>query len=434
MGRANLEALNLEGVFWLEAMPDDKVAGRLTFDAVDGAELDLIGSFHRLEELFNELERPVRIHGIAGRKLLTLVDCLRTNQSMQVPGIPRERYRASVILSGCHLNESQPQVFDAVRVNFRHLDSWVRKTGTVVDISPDEQSNGIGKIQVTHIPLDKEVVPTDIGELELIFTYGFNPDPFHTTTLTQSAALGVRFTEPRTLQDTFGICTVLRDLVTIGVDAPAFITEASLTRSDLVREFPKGRVLPIPIGFYTQGFGDTTQSEAKDIHPAQMLFTFDDIGGLEGIVQWLETSAKFRTVIGLLLSHWYLPTIYTDNRFLNIIIAAETLERIRLNQQDINLSDGLERLASFAGEPFEGLVQDVKAWVKEVIRVRNNNLVHRGLRGDIEGPRMLWLSESVYFLVVFCLLRECGVAESTLSNITHHQRFRMIAEKLQSTK
>ena len=429
-----MEELNLEGVFWLETMPDDQVAGRLTFDAVNGAELDLIGSFHSLQKLFNELERPVRIHGIAGGNLLTLVDCLRTNLSMQVPGIARERYRASVILSGCQLNESQPQVFNAVRVTFRHLDSWVWKTGTVVDISSDEQSTGIGKIQVTHTPLEKEVVPTDIGELELIFTYGFNPDPFHTTTLTQSAALGVQFTEPRTLQDTLGICTALRNLVTIGVDAPAFIPEASLTHSDLVRELPEGKVSPIPIGLYTQGLGDTTQGEAKNIHPAQMLFTFDDIGGLEGIAQWLKTSAKFKAVIGSLLSHWYLPTIYTDNRFLNIIIAAEALERIRLNQQSFNFSDGLERLVSFAGEPFDGLVQDVKSWVNEIVRVRTNNLIHRGLRGDIEGPRMFWLSESVYFLVVFCLLRECGVAESTLSNIKNHQRFRMIAEQLQSTK
>ena len=429
-----MEPLNLEGVFWLESVSDDTVAGRLKFDAVNGAELDLIGSFHRLDELFNEIERPVRIHGIAGGKKLTLLDCIRTNQSIQVPGIPRERYRASVILTGWQLHHSQSQVFDAVRVKLRHLDSWVRKTGTVVNISPDEQSNGIGKIQVTHIPLEKEVVPTDIGVLELIFTYGFNPDPFHTITLTQSTALGVRFAEPRTLQDILRLCTVLRDLVTIGVDAPAFITEASLTHSDLVRESPKGKVSPIPIGFYAQGFGNTIQSEAKDIHPAQMLFTFDDIGGLGGIAQWLKTSAKFRIVIDSLLSHWYLPTIYTDNRFLNIIIAAEALERIRLNQQSFNFSDGLERLACFAGGHFEELVQDIEPWVNEIIRVRTNNLVHRGLREDIEGSRMFWLSESVYFLVVFCLLKESGVAESTLSNITHHQRFRTIAEELQSTK
>ena len=58
----------------------------------------------------------------------------------------------------------------------------------------------------------------------------------------------------------------------------------------------------------------------------QMLFTFDDIGGLDGVAKWLETSSKFRPVIDSLLSDWYLPTTYTDNRLLNSIIAAEALE------------------------------------------------------------------------------------------------------------
>ena len=319
-------------------------------------------------------------------------------------------------------------------MKLRHLDSWIWRTGTVVDFSAAEEGTGTGKVQITHNPLDKEVAPTAFGELELIFAYGFNPDPFHTITLTQSAHLGAHFSDSRTIQNILETCTALRNLLTIGVGAPAFVIEATLMRSDLRRDLGDGKTSPIPIGLYIPGLGDPNKAEVKNIHPSQMLFTFDDIGGLEGIARWVRTAGKFKTVIGSLLSHWYLPTIYTDNRFLNIIIAAEALERIRLNQQNINFSKGLEHLACYAGKPFESLVQDVKSWVNEVVRLRVNNLVHRGLHGDIEGPRIFWLSESLYFLVVLCLLRECGVAESTLSKITRHQRFISTAEQLNSTK
>ena len=429
-----MEELNLEGVFWLDSKPDDQVAGRLTFDSTNGACLDLIGSLHNLEESLGQSVPPARILGVAGGKSLTLVDCYRTNTSMGFPGLFREQYRPALVLSGCQIAESQPLVFDTVRIKLRHLDSWVWKTGTDIHITPDEQGIGIGEIQVIHKPLEKEVVSIDIGELELIFTYGFNPDPFHTTTLTQAAVLGTRFSEPRTVRNVLETCTALRNLLTIAVGAPAFVLEATLTCSDLTRDLGDGKTSPIPIGLYTLGLSDDTQKESKDIHPMQMLFTFEDIGGLEGIAKWMETSSKFKPVIGSLLSHWYLPTIYTDNRFLNIIIAAEALERIRLNQQNINFSKGLERMVDYAGKPFESLVQDVKPWVNEVVRLRINNLVHRGLHGDIEGPRIFWLSESLYFLVVLCLLRECGVAESTLSKITRHQRFISTAEQLNSTK
>ena len=321
-------------------------------------------------------------------------------------------------------------MFTGVHLKLRHLDNWVRKTGTVVDIAHDDQSGGMRRIQVTTNLLEKEVVSSDVGELELIFTYKFNPNPFHTTTLTQSAVLGVQFNEPRTLEDTFEICNALRNLVTIGVDAPAFVTEASVTHSDFVRESLGGKVLPLRLGLYTRGLGDSIQSEVTNIHLRTMLFTFDDIGGLNGMAQWLKTSAKFRPVIDSLLSHWYLPSIYTENQFLNIIIAAEALERIRLDTQRFDFAKGLERLVAVAGDPFKALVQDVQLWVREIVRVRVNNLVHPGLRRDIEGARMLWLSESVYFLVVLCLLRECGVSEGTLSNMKRHQRFSLVAEQL----
>ena len=429
-----MEELNLEGVFWLDNTPENQAAGRLTFDSRNGAHLDLIGSLADFEESFGEVAPPARILGVAGGKEVTLVNCLNTNTTMQVPGIVREQYKPAQVLVGCQISDSEPLTFDEVRLKLRYLDSWVRKTGTIVDFNPDGEGTKTGKVKISHNPLEKGVVLTDFGDLELTFAYSFNPDPFHTITLTQSAVLGAHFNEPRTVRSILETCTALRNLLTIGVGAPAFFLEVTLMSSNLTYDLKNGKTFSVPIGFYTQGLGDDTQKESKDIHPMEMLFTFEDIGGLEGIAKWMETSSKYKPVISSLLSHWYLPTIYTDNRFLNIIIAAEALERIRLNQQNINFSKGLERLAYHAGKPFESLVQDVKPWVNEVVRFRTNNLVHRGLHEDIEGPRIFWLSESLYFLVVLCLLRECGVAESTLSKITRHQRFISTAEQLNNTK
>ena len=429
-----MEELNLEGIFWLDTNPDDQVAGRLTFDTINGAHLGLIGSLHRLGEAFGKSAGPVRIHGLAEGKKLTLVDCYRSNTLMQIPGIVREQYRPLHVLSGVQLGENQPLEFDGVRLKLLHLDSWVWKTGTTTDISRDNHSTGIEKIQITCTLLENESFPTDDGELELIFTYDFNPDPFRITTLTQSTLLGVQFSEPCPLLSIFETCTALRNLLTIGVGAPAFATEVSLTRSDSTRDVGGGETSPIPIGLYNQGLGDATQREVKNIHPLEMLFTYDDIGELQGIAAWLETSAKFKPVIGSLLSHWYLPTMYTDNRFLNIIIAAEALERIRRNRQSVNFSEGLESLADLAGDPFRSLVQDVQPWANEIIRARTNHLVHRGLHGDMDGLRMHWLAESLYFLVVLCLLRECGVPEKVLSKIQQNQRFKHTYEQLQLTK
>ena len=429
-----MEHLNLDGIFWLDASPEDKVAGRLTFDAENGADLDLLGSFHTLPQLFDDLVHPVRIHGLAGAKRFTLIECRRNNASMQVPGFTRERYRPEVVLSGGHFSESQPLQFDGIRLKLSHLDNWVRKTGTDISFTRDEQGTGVRNIQITHVPLDKQVIPTDFGELQLIFSYRFNPDPFHTTKLTQSALLGVEFSESQDLQRVFDMSSDLMNLITVGVGAPAFVTEASLTNSDITRDLPSGKTFPVSFGLYYKGFADNLKREEKPVHPSQMLFTFDDIGGLDGIARWLSTAARFKAVTGSLLSHWYLPTIYTENQFLNIIIATEAFERIRLNRQNFDFSDGLKRLVNYAGDPFRSMVTDIDSWVNEIIRVRINYLVHRGLHSEPDGIRIYWLSESLYFLAVLCLLRECGIPESVMKNIKDNERLRTITERLTSTK
>ena len=185
----------------------------------------------------------------------------------------------------------------------------------------------------------------------------------------------------------------------------------------------------------THGFGESISRSGKSPYiQCQMLFTFDDIGGLDGIAKWLKTSARFRQVIDSLLSHWYLPDIYTDNRLLNMIIAAEALERIRLQKQDLNFREALIDLAGVAGNPFRVIVEDVSTWASEIVRIRTRNLVHRGLHGNLEGLRPYYLSESLYLLVVLCLLRECGITEETLTKVQGHQAFGRLARELRDTR
>ena len=122
--------------------------------------------------------------------------------------------------------------------------------------------------------------------------------------------------------------------------------------------------------------------------------------------------------------------VLVDNRFFNVVTAAEALARIRRKQQTIDFENELGALAREAGSTFGALVGDVNSWVKEIVQVRNNNVVHRGLRGDVQGSRLYCLAESVYFLVVLVLCSECDVPEATSAKIRNHQRFAWLASRL----
>ncbi len=91
----------------------------------------------------------------------------------------------------------------------------------------------------------------------------------------------------------------------------------------------------------------------------------------------------------------------------------------------------METLTREAGETCSFLVGDVEKWIRLVVRTRNDVMVHRGLdEGD--EPDFYLLSESLYFLVVLCLLRECGVSDDTLSGVQENHRVRWLSNQMQS--
>ena len=431
LGGSTLEALDIDGLFWLEDAPNQQVAGRLTFGGADGARLGLIGAFTPLDQ-FGELGGPQRIHGVAGKRLLTLESCLQIDKTIEMPGILRESYHASRVLSGANLRESQSGGFTSVSLGLQHLQHWVSRTGTKVDTELSEDKNSFSRVTVTHEPLEEIVVQMEQETLELGFPSKMTLGVFEAR-ITQDCSLTVRFDKPVHLQEALVRCTALQDLVTIGLDGPTVITRVSLSHEDLVRERSDGKHVHDPIQLYAQFQGGHLPQDGDGKYPANMLLSFDDIGGLDGVAGWLKTAERFSPVVGLLLDHWYLPEMHPETRFLNAVIAAEALERIRTRRQEFPFKEGLLSIAADTGEIAGTLVGDLDSWADEVRNMRVIGVVHRGLGEDIDYERMHYLSESIYMLVVVRLLQECGVGVTTLAGIQDHQRFQWVAERLRAT-
>ena len=426
-----MKDLDADGVFWLEDAPDEQVAGRLTFTARDGGRLSLIGSFSEIEQ-FGEFVGPRRIHGVAGERLLTLDDCYQVTKRIGMPGIVREEYQVSWILSGDHFRGDQASRFTAVHVRLRHLEHWVNRTGTSIETKPGRNQYQLGRVTVSHDPLERLTIPTEDGALEVAFPVSMNLGSFEAR-ISQGCSFTVRFEEPVGLQRAFARCTALQDLVTISLDAPAAVTQISLSHPESVRKRSDGEDVHNSIEALTKLQGSHSLDGDDEKYPANMLLTFDDIGGLQGVAGWLKTAERFGAVVGVLLAYWYVPDMNADTRFLNAVIAAEALERVRTGKQEFPFKNALVRIAEDADELAHALVGDVESWAHEVREMRVLNVVHRGLNEEIDHARMFYLAEALYMLVVVSLLRECGVSGSTVSGIQHHQRFQWTAEGLRTT-
>ena len=429
--------MNVVGSFWPAARPDKRVAGRLTFDARDGAALELGGSFHDpgavldkaqgvavgLEELFGFDSPPLRILGDTSDGQLTLDRCVETSSSYSSTAT-RQSYYVPLVFHGAHFHENDPLSFDAVRFHIRHLAHWVGKSSLQVALDHKQNAPGVEQMRITHTPLKESVAHTEFGRLTLAFEYKYGGDHIVDFGIEQHCSLELRFQESESLAEIFRVHGALQDLITIGVAAPAPVTSVRLSHA--------GTKQPIQLRAQ-MNVTDVSDDNTHPIDRWKMLFTCDAIGGLEGIGRWLTVSKKFRPVLGALTSRWYKPEMYDDTQFFYMVTAAETFERIRRQKQSFNFKEALTTLASDVGTPFQALVGDVEAWAAQVVRTRDNHIVHCGLHHNLDEELTLWLTESIYILVVLCLLRECGLSESVLPNDQNYRWMRRLAGKLQKS-
>ncbi|MFQ6054681.1 MAG: hypothetical protein ACE5J3_01700, partial [Methanosarcinales archaeon] len=119
-----MEELEYNGIWWLPENPDNKISGTLKFHPVEGANLELIGSFKGLNDL-NTFLQPNIILGITSNgKIITLYKCYESQSHMSMPEFLSSSFIASVVFLGHHFEKEEDIIFDSLLLNYSHLEEW----------------------------------------------------------------------------------------------------------------------------------------------------------------------------------------------------------------------------------------------------------------------------------------------------------------------
>jgi hypothetical protein len=457
---------NSDGIFWLPDNPTERVPGRLTFDQVKGGSLKLLGAFGDLTALTDEAVEHPRILGIAGKRLLTLERNLETGNQIEVPGGMTQTFRVGLVLAGVHFNAGESLNFSSISASLDNLEEWVGQSGVTIQLEEQSGSPGFSRIGIEYRPPARDTAPFDRGNIELGFTYGLGGDHRTETRLTQGCYLRVR---PNTSAD---LATVLlpyaqslQDLLTLAVGEAQLLDETSLTHVDLFREVD-GRRYDESVYLLLQN-RETAHENVRRRLPNEMVFTLEDIGGVEGVARWVELAERNRPILGLLLSPRYMSRMYVENRFLNYVFAAETYHRAHFNNEVLprdafrtkkrrilrrvpwdqrrwlteqlansnepRLRARLAEMVEHVGPPFEVMVPNATAWARTVANLRND-LAHGragNSLGEDYGRVIHSIGESVSYLVVACLLKELDSSAMVVAKLSNHRNFQFVAEQLQ---
>ena len=415
--------LDTIGSFWPAARPEERLPGRLTFDPTDGGRLEVLGSFHDSQEVLARapaeadgsvsvgvatllgFDSPaIRILGDTTDGPVTLERCLPTQLQMG-GGTSQSTYHIPLVLSGTHIPDGEPLLFQKAEFGIPHFVRWSRTSGLSPSLIVHDASRRLEEIRITYTPLLEATVELPHGQLLLHLPYRFHGDHIVESSIEQACTFELRFADPGGVVDALEAHHALQALLSIAVGTPVRVAETRVQSAG-------GPWLRL----HTRGVGAGAHSSGvPKLDRSDVLFTYTDLGGLKGVGRWLTMSKKFWAAIAPLMSRWYAPDLYDELQFFSMVTAAEAFYRIRVQTRKREpLERMLKRLADLAGLPFQSMLGDVDGWATRVVRTRNEHVVHRGLGGEPDGESLYWLTGAVYVLVVLCLLRECDVPEENL--------------------
>ena len=281
-------ALDAVGSFWPAAHPKKRLPGRLTFDPRDGGRLEVVGAFHDpkdviakaraeageavsvgLSELLGLDSPAIRIIGDTADGPVTLDQCLGELGTYHVP----------LVLAGAHVLDSQPLRFQAADFRIRHFVRWSGTSGLRPSLVVQDDPRRIEEVRIVHTPVPDTTVDVPHGQLVLHLPYTFRGDHVAESVVEQACTLELRFADPGCVLLTFFKLTMrcgrsCRLLLRLRCASPkpAFSS-------------PVGSWLQI----HAQGCWGRFRLLVRCPHPdpGQMLFTYADLGGLDGIGRWL---------------------------------------------------------------------------------------------------------------------------------------------------
>ncbi|MBO4271275.1 HEPN domain-containing protein [Microbispora triticiradicis] len=451
-----MDAFQGEGIFWLPGHEDDKVAGRITFDPKDGATLELIGRFDYFSERSGQF---VRIVGVAARKVLTLDRCFRRTSGFEAPGVERETYRVNRILAGAHYDDDEEFIFDQVVFSFDHLLNWMEASLLTVDYQESKVRGRVDKVTATLEGFSKEEATFPDGRLCLGTSWQTDGDLINEATLRQSAYLQITYSTPQSLGAILNHVGALQDLITLTTDSPATPLYISMSPAAGHGANMDERVR---VDFYA---GQSSRRAPSSPAASDMLLTLQQVGGTQALAGWLGVAHRYGRVLGSLMAIRYSTFMYMENRFGNAINAAESFHRLRFSNalrpsadfkkyrqrivdavpeedrewlkaqlqfsNEPRLRHRIEEMIEFSASGFAQVVEDADAWARLVVQVRNR-LTHEDKRRPLKvNPGDLhYLSESVYLLVMLCLLSDTGVSPRMLTSLAQSPSILFLRDKI----
>ncbi|MDD3051458.1 MAG: hypothetical protein PHR06_09970 [Candidatus Cloacimonetes bacterium] len=318
------------GLWWLPDTPDIKISGTLSFSPDTGGNLSLFGSLNKSDQFGLNHER-ITIHGISqSGKEYTLLKCLNTSSSFNLPGIPTYEYNITTILEGNHFLDEEEIKFDSFRIYFSNLEDWLNQKILFFTQTIEPETNK----QRYTVEYEPEQLPQHsiegMGTIKFLYNHHSHYDPVHVIhNFSATTEFFVEFTpdSPASLEKilnyySYHFCNFL----SLAIQKPSYPLRFVGYISSHTKQI-EDKQYPIPIEI----FQDLIYciKEQKRVQPYNLLFSFREIhqNFSDYYKNWVNFSEIHKPSVDLFFSLQHHDRIYLEDSFQKIIQALEAYHR-----------------------------------------------------------------------------------------------------------
>lgn len=428
------------GEWWSPHAVDHKVAGTLTSDDNGELFLALIGAIQAppgkvttagdvVEQELSISSMYPRILGRVGNDGFTLDDCFEVHRSGGFfSPADSQRLAVNTALQSVHLEEGEGLDFTQIHAYIEGLAYWTGKSGIrrqAHEATCTVPSTDLHTLTVQRIQTETCQAP-DGALISLSQSLTFSGDGITRTSVEQDYFFTVKYDHLTDLDRMLEQVGDIRNLIAVGVDAPAAFSKVQLEHPQVQRSLGDDSWQE-PITMHTAWQVRPAQTDI-DYAAHQMFFTLPELGGLPVVERWLSHIVAHRPALNRLMATRYAHKMYPQDRFSNCAAALEAYDREQYSD-DKWFVDRLLRTTVTAGHAFETLVGDTRRWA-EMFRDCRNIVSHQDSGRPASASTYHFLAESGFWLFVLAALARCEAAPDLFERIEGHPEFQWLAHRI----
>lgn len=326
------------GYWWLPDNPDKKLPGTLRISLKGECDLQLLGSFSKIEDMGKSIFQPA-IQGIGEKKgKYTLMDCSGRSETLKVSirggsNSYSEDYHIDSVYCGWFFPKPQDITFPNVKITIESFEGWLNINGfkTQYEVNPETKRPH----NVSTCLMEPMTFPFSLPRFTLQIVSTNNIDLLSRVKFNQSVTWSVRlnYSEGQNLDQVYADIVILRHLIALGMRRPIKILSVVFTSPQFMQKNNEHES-PMPIHYYSKLI-NAEKSEQEIVSPFDLLFSFGDVQKdfFNILTRWYELYDQIGPVLSLYFSILYNSQTALSVSFLQIAQAIETFHRRMIGGQ-----------------------------------------------------------------------------------------------------